>query len=196
MGVALEMIGMIVSKSFGSAHRAVGSYDGRRPRWQTVAAASVAAALHVPTVVGSGYAFRAVMEVIEDGFFLVFGVFLFIPALLLVAVAISMVFFGITIGVWLLVDRPGARWYAGFFAAGGLMTASYAMYMDTAVSRLVGWSTGGLSAALLLLVLLPRIELAGAPDMASPVPSPAPEPEPEPVPSLTQPNAERRRFVL
>ena len=194
VGAALEMAALIVSRSFGSASRAVRNYDGRRPPWQMVAASSVAAAVHVPTLVGFGFAFRAVLGVLADDMFFILGMFLVIPGMLLVAVGVSAVMAGVTIGVWLLVDRPGARWFAGFFALSGLMIASYATYMDTPVARVVGWSTGGLSLALLALVLIPRTERSRGPEMADLVP--ASELRPEPRPTLTQPGAERGRFVL
>lgn len=96
---------------------------------------------------------------------------------------------GLTIGAWLLVDRPGARWYAGFYAAGGATSGVFVLSMQTWVTRVVGWSTVGLAAALLVAVLVPQSEVAATL-------TEAPSPPPDPVPSLTQPLTEGGRFVL
>lgn len=184
IGGVLEVIGLITSKSFGAAYRALDSYDGRRVRWVTTAAAAVGSALYVPMVVGAFFGLRAVWHAMSSGFAWFIGFLFLFPALLVVAMALSAVAMGIAVGGWLLIDRPGARWYAGVLAGGGLISAIFVLSMQTWVTRVIGWSTLGLSAALLVLVLLPRTELSVAP------------PEPVPSPSLTQPVTRRRRFVL
>lgn len=117
------------------------------------------------------------------------GGFAILVALLLLALAASAVGLGVTIGAWLLVERPGARWCAGFHAAGGAISGVFVLSMQTWVTRVVGWSTVGLAAALLVAIVLPQPQAAATP-------AAAPSPPPDPVPSLTQPLTEGGRFVL
>ena len=193
LGGILQAIGLVMSKSFGAATHALDAYDGRRVRWVTTAAASVASALYVPMVVGAGFGVRAVWrEMDSDLMWFIGSIFLF-AAFLVLAIALSGVGLGIAVGAWMLVDRPAARWYAGFFAAGGVICAVFVLSMQTWLTRVIGWSTFGLSIALLVLVLIPRSELATADSDFAILPD---EPEPEQGVELTQPTAGRRRFVL
>ena len=144
-------------------------------------------------LVGAGFAVRASWQLFNDDFLwiasLFIGGFAILVALLFLALAASAVGFGLTIGAWLLIDRPGARWYAGFYAAGGATSGVFVLSMQTWVTRVVGWSTVGLAAALLVAVLVPQSEVAATL-------TEAPSPPPDPVPSLTQPLTEGGRFVL
>lgn len=180
----------------GAAHRAIGSYDGRRVRWTTVTAASLASALFAPMVVAAGFGLKAAWVVLNDDFLWIAAVFIgglfVLMALLLFALAISAVGLGVAIGGWLLVDRPAARWYAGFYAVGGLAGALFLLSMETWVTRVVGWSTVGLAVALLVAVVLPVAETGIEPG-GEPA---APETADDPLPALTQPVTERSRFVL
>ena len=196
VGGILGIIGTVTSNSFGAARRALDNYDGRRVRWPTVIAAALSAALYAPLVVGAGFGLRAAWTVLNDDFLWIAAVFIggffVLIALLLFALAASAVALGITIGAWLLVDRPASRWYAGFYAAGGLVSGVFVLSMETWVTRVIGWSTVGLALALFVAVLLPRGEIA----TAVPEPHSPDAAESKLVPSLTQPVTERGRFVL
>lgn len=194
VGGIFGIIGRALSKSLGAASGAMSHYDGRRVRWPTVAAASLASALYAPMVVATGFGLGAAWTVLNDDFLWIAAVFIggffVLIALLMFALAVSAVGLGVTIGAWLLVDRPGARWYAGFYAAGGLVAAVFLLSMQTWVTRVVGWSTVALALALLVAVMVPQ---GHAVEPAEP---PVPAPDPDPMPTFTQPVTDRGRFVL
>ena len=190
IGPLLEAIAKITSSSFGAAYRAVGAYDGRRVRWATTAAASFASALYVPLLVGSFFGVRAVWEMFDSDFLFFLGLLFIVPVFLVVAMAAAAVGLGVTVGAWLLVDKPASRWYAGFLAGGGLVCGGFVLSMQTWVTRVIGWSTVGLAVGLLVAVLLPgRQTSVAAPEIEAP-----PPPE-EPELTFTNPPT-RGRFVL
>lgn len=196
VGGVFGVIGKVTSTAFGAAARALDDYDGRQVRWPTVFAASLSAALYAPMVVGAGFGLKAAWMVLSDDFLWIAGVFIggffVLAALLLFAFAASAVGMGVAIGAWLLVDRPGSRWYAGFYAAGGLISGVFVLAMQTWVTRVIGWSTVGLAVALMVAVLLPQGEVA----ISEPPPDSPDVPEEKPLPAFTQPVTDRGRFVL
>ena len=190
LGPFLEAIFRVISQSYGAATRAVGAYDGRRVRWSTVAAASFASALYVPFLVGSFFGVSAVWDLFESDFLFFIGLLFILPAFLVVAMAASAVGLGVTVGAWLLVDRPESRWYAGFFAVAGLVSGAFVLSMQTWVTRVIGGSTVGLAVALIVAVLLPAKRVTVAPTEPAAAESAPPEL------SFTTPRTQRRRFVL
>ena len=193
MGPVLEAFFAVTSKSIGAAYRAGRGYDGRAVGWATVLAASLASALYAPMVIGSVFAVGGLWDLLESDFLWILGLLLAIPILFVVAAAVSGVAFGLTIGAWLITDRPAARWHAGFFAAGGLLIGGFVASMGSWVTQVVGWSTMTLAVALVLSLLLPRLISRSAPPADAPS---EPGPEPEPVDPFTSPPVRTRRFVL
>ena len=76
VGGILGIIGRVTSASFGAGYRALEGYDGRRVRWATVAAASVAATLCVPMLVGACFAVRVSWQIFNDDFLWIASLFI------------------------------------------------------------------------------------------------------------------------
>jgi hypothetical protein len=166
----LRAIMGITSVSIRTAHRAGRSYDGRAVSWRTVLAASTAGAAYVPMMVGSFFAVGEAIDLLESDFMWFLGILLIGPALLLVAVMIAGVCAGITVGAWMLIERPGARLFAAAYAVFVGMSGTYATAMSGPVGDVVGKSTIGLAGLLFLMTLIPDARPSNAsPPSSSPV---------------------------
>lgn len=195
-GAALEMALSLVGNAWSAAFRSGRGYSEGRPAGPlTIAAAATSAALFAPMTVGSCLVIRAMFETMGgDDLFWFMGLILLIPAISGVALALCAMAGGVTVGAWLLLDRPFSRLSAGVMA----LAAAFAGFTIVEIygweAYVVGWSTILLSALLLVLVathaLLPVL-------FPPPVPAaPGAEVPPRPTRDRSTGHEPRGRFVL
>lgn len=125
----------------------------RRRDWLTVTLACLTASLFVPMTVGAAFLFRGVLRVLDDDLFWFFGIIIGLPlGLMALTVALLGVAAGVTVGAWLLADRPLSRAAAAALAVVALLVGWTLLETQDPLTGFIGQATIVLAGPLLVLV--------------------------------------------
>ncbi len=111
----------------------------------------------MPSLVGSGFFFTAVLRFLDDDLFWFFGMIIGIPlAVFLATCALLGMAAGVTVGAWLLTDRPLARLAAAVLSLLGIVIGWTLVEGQSPVASVIGQATLVLAVPLLLLSAVPH----------------------------------------